>query len=234
MIKIIRSDERHFSDYGWLQTYWLFSFSDYYDPSNLRFGSLRVFNDDVVQPKTGFPTHPHREMEIVTAVLSGELTHEDSTGSRGVIRAGEVQRMSAGTGIAHSEFNLSDTPVHLYQIWIFPDVKGLEPGYEQRNFSIESRKNRLLAVASGQGLKDVVTIHTDSSIYLSEIEAGRSVEFETNLARGIFVYVTGGSLTINGERLGAKDQARIAMEGTLILKAEEDASLILIDVPRAG
>jgi redox-sensitive bicupin YhaK (pirin superfamily) len=234
MIKIIRDDERHFSDYGWLQTYWLFSFSEYYDPSNIRFGSLRVFNDDVVQPHSGFPTHPHREMEIVTTVVSGELTHKDSTGGGGVIRAGEVQRMSAGTGIEHSEFNLSDSPVHLYQIWIFPDVKGIEPGYEQRSFSTESKKNRLLAVASGQGLENTVKIHTDSSIYLSEIEAGRSVEFETNLSRGIFVYVTGGSLTINGERLGAKDQARVATEGTLTFKAEEDASLILIDVPRVG
>lgn len=230
MIKIIRSDQRHFSDHGWLQTYWLFSFSDYYDPANIRFGALRVFNDDVVQPGTGFPTHPHREMEIVTIVLSGELTHEDSTGSRGVIKAGEVQRMSAGTGIAHSEFNLSDEPVHLYQIWIFPDVRGLEPGYEQRSLSAGAEKNRLLPVASGQRLADALTIHTDATIYLSELEAGRAIDFDTNLARGVFVYVTGGSLTLGGERLERGDQARIVAEGRLSFKTEEGAGLILIDV----
>ena len=233
-MKIIRADERHFSDYGWLQTHWLFSFSDYYDPTNLRFGALRVFNDDVVQPKSGFPTHPHREMEIVTTVLSGELTHEDTTGGRGVIRAGEVQRMSAGTGIAHSEFNLSDEPVHLYQIWIFPDEKGLKPGYEQRSFSAVSKKNRLLPVASGQGLADTVAIHSDATIYMSELEAGRSIDYEANISRGVFVYVTGGTLSINGERLQSKDQARIGTEGRISIKAEEDASLILIDVSRNG
>ncbi|HSE98765.1 MAG TPA: pirin family protein [Blastocatellia bacterium] len=234
MIRIIKADERHFSDYGWLQTYWLFSFSDYYDPSNVQFGSLRVFNDDVVQPGSGFPTHPHREMEIVTAVLSGELTHKDTSGGRGVIAAGEVQRMSAGTGIAHSEFNLSDSPVHLYQIWIYPDEQGLKPGYEQRSFEGISRKNRLLPVASGQGLADTVTIHTDATIYMSEIEAGRSIGFETDPSRGTFIYVTGGSLSVNGERLEARDQARVTAEATIDLKAEEDASLILIDVPLKG
>lgn len=129
MIKIIPKGKRHFSDFGWLKTYWLFSFSDYFDPDNTRFGALRVFNDDIVAPGTGFPTHPHREMEIITIVLEGEITHKDSMGNKMVIRAGDVQRMSAGTGIIHSEFNLGDEPVHFYQIWIYPDEAELQPGY---------------------------------------------------------------------------------------------------------
>ena len=121
MIEIVKAGARHLSDFGWLKTYWLFSFSDYYDPRNIQFGALRVFNDDVVQPGTGFPTHPHEEMEIVTIVLDGEMTHQDSMGNKTVIRTGDVQRMSAGTGLTHSEYNLADRPVHFYQIWIFPD-----------------------------------------------------------------------------------------------------------------
>jgi len=231
MIKTIRADERYFSDFGWLQTYWLFSFDNYYDPSNIQFGSLRVFNDDVVKPKSGFPTHSHREMEIVTVVLSGEITHEDSTGTRAVIKAGEVQRMSAGTGIAHSEYNLADQPIHLYQIWIHPDERRLQPGYDQKSFSPDSRKNRLLPVASGQGFNDVVTIHTDSTIYLADFDAGQSIDFQAKDSRGVFVYVTKGDLGINDVRLTTKDQARIEQEGLLRLEAYDDTSFILIDVP---
>jgi redox-sensitive bicupin YhaK (pirin superfamily) len=134
MIHVVREHQRYFSDFGWLKTYWLFSFSRYYDPANIQFGALRVFNDDVVEPGTGFPTHPHEEMEIITIPLNGELTHEDSMGNKTVIRGGEVQRMSAGTGLTHSEFNLGNEPCHFYQIWIYPDVKGLEPTYDQREF----------------------------------------------------------------------------------------------------
>ncbi|HKP88264.1 MAG TPA: pirin family protein [Blastocatellia bacterium] len=231
MIKTIRADERHFSDFGWLQTYWLFSFDSYYDPANLQFGSLRVFNDDVVKPKSGFPTHPHREMEIVTIVLSGEITHEDSIGNRTVIKAGDVQRMSAGTGIAHSEFNLADEPIHLYQIWIHPDERRLRPSYDQKSFPKEARKNLLLPVASGQGLKDVVTFHTDSTIYMTDFDAGHGVDFEAKDSRGVYVYVTKGDLGINDARLTTKDQARIEREGALRLTAYDDTSFVLIDVP---
>ena len=134
MLEIIKSGQRHFSDFGWLKTFWLFSFASYFDPKNLQFGPLRVFNDDVVEPGTGFPTHPHNEMEIITVVLEGEMTHEDSMGNKAVIKVGDVQRMSAGTGLTHSEFNLAETPVHFYQIWILPDTPGLKPSYDQRNF----------------------------------------------------------------------------------------------------
>jgi len=130
MIHVIRADERHFTDFGWLKTYWLFSFSEYYDPTNIQFGALRVFNDDVVAPHTGFGTHPHEEMEIITIVLDGEVTHEDSLGTKAVMRAGDVQRMSAGTGIQHSEFNLGEAPVHFYQFWLYPDICGLAPSYD--------------------------------------------------------------------------------------------------------
>src|SRR5512137_605268 len=172
MFDVIRASHRHHSDFGWLKTYWLFSFSNYFDPRNIQFGALRVFNDDVVEPGTGFPTHPHEEMEIITTVLDGEMTHQDSMGNRTVIKAGDVQRMSAGTGLTHSEFNLAAAPVHFYQIWIFPDTKGLNPTYDQRTFSSAIFTNRLVPVASGRGIRDTVTFHTDATIYRSELKAG--------------------------------------------------------------
>lgn len=231
MIEIIKADRRHFSDYGWLQTYWLFSFSDYYDPKNIQFGALRVFNDDVVQPGMGFPTHPHEEMEIVTVVLEGEMTHKDSMGNRTVIRAGDVQRMSAGTGLTHSEYNLADKPVHFYQIWIFPDKKGLAPTYDQKFFEEEEWKNRLLPVASGQGIKGTVTFHTDATIYRCALDRDREVVHTRTTGRRLFAYLTRGRLTANGETLMEKDQARVDIETPLILRAEEPSDLILIDVP---
>jgi redox-sensitive bicupin YhaK (pirin superfamily) len=231
MIKTIRADERHFSDIGWLKTYWLFSFDNYYDPSNIQFGSLRVFNDDVVKGNSGFPTHPHREMEIITIMLDGEITHEDSMGNRTTIKAGEVQRMSAGTGITHSEFNRSNEPLHLYQIWIHPDERRLQPSYDQKSFSLDAQKNQLLPVASGQGVKDVVTFHTDATIYMADFDAGHTIDYEIKDARGVFVYVTQGDLGINDARLTTKDQARIHEAGKLQLEAYDKTKFILIDVP---
>jgi redox-sensitive bicupin YhaK (pirin superfamily) len=234
MIRTIRADERHFSDFGWLKTYWLFSFDFYHDPNNVQFGSLRVFNDDVVKQGGGFPTHHHKEMEIVTTVLSGEITHQDSIGNKTVIKAGDVQRMTAGTGIAHSEHNLGDAPVHLYQIWIHPATRGLTPGYDQKSFDPASRKNQLQPVASGREMPGAVSIHTDSTIYLTDLDAGNSIDFEMSEGRGTFVYVTSGDLGINGARLTTKDQARIDGESALRLEAYDDTSLILIDVPMGG
>jgi quercetin 2,3-dioxygenase len=231
MIKTIRANERYFSDFGWLKTYWLFSFDHYHDPANMQFGSLRVFNDDVVAANNGFPTHPHREMEIITTVLAGEVTHEDSMGNRTVIKAGEVQRMSAGTGITHSEYNRGETPVHLYQIWILPDERRRKPSYDQRSFSAEERKNRLLPVASGQTSAGAVTLNTDATIYMADFDAGHSVQFPVKESRGVFIYVTSGDLGINGERLNTKDQARITDVDTLTLEAYDNTSFILIDVP---
>jgi redox-sensitive bicupin YhaK (pirin superfamily) len=231
MIQIIKADERHFSDFGWLKTYWLFSFSSYFEPRNIQFGALRVFNDDVVEPGEGFPTHPHEEMEIVTIVLDGEMTHADSMGNKTVIRSGDVQRMSAGTGLTHSEYNLARKPVHFYQIWILPDEAGLRPTYDQKAFVPTDWKNRLLAVASGQKIPGTVTFHTDATIYRCDLDKGKEVSMRNTAGRRIFVYLTSGRISVNGQALAAKDQARIDMDEPLVMKAAEPAELILIDVP---
>ena len=231
MITITSADQRHFSDFGWLKTYWLFSFADYYDPSNIQFGALRVFNDDVVEPGTGFPTHPHREMEIVTIVVDGEITHEDSMGNKTVIRAGDVQRMSAGTGLTHSEFNLADEPVHFYQIWIFPDVRELEPSYDQRTYNPADWRNRLCPLASGQNIDDTVTFHTDATIYRATLEPGRDLDVGQGPGRRIFVYLTSGEIAVNGTILRGKEQARIDADAVLKIEARHEADFILIDVP---
>ncbi len=230
-IEIINADRRHFSDFGWLKTYWLFSFSNYFDPRNIQFGALRVFNDDVVESGMGFPTHPHEEMEIVTIVLDGEMTHEDSMGNKTVIQAGDVQRMSAGTGLTHSEFNLSRKPVHFYQIWIFPDKAGLHPTYDQKFFVPSDWRNRLFPVASGQNLPGTVTFHTDATIYRCELDKGMDVTLKGTTGRRIFVYLTKGSLSANGNKMAVKDQARIDIDEPLVLKADEQADFILIDIP---
>lgn len=228
---IIKANKRHVSDFGWLKTYWLFSFSDYFDPHNIQFGALRVFNDDVVQPGTGFPTHPHEEMEIITIVLDGEITHEDSMGNKTVIKAGDVQRMSAGTGLTHSEFNLTDAPVHFYQIWIFPDQRGLEPSYDQKIFPADSWRNKLFPVASGQDIEGTVSFHTAATIYRCSLEAGKEVAHSATAGRRIFVYVTKGQIDANGTTVSEKDQARIDIDQPLQLSAKEPSEFILIDVP---
>ncbi len=230
-IEIIKAEKRYFSDFGWLKTYWIFSFSNYFDPRNVQFGALRVFNDDIVEPGTGFPTHPHKEMEIVTIVLDGEITHEDSMGNRSIIRSGDVQRMSAGTGLTHSEFNLALKPVHLYQIWIVPDKARLCPTYDQKSFEPHQWKNRLLPVASGQNLPDTVTFHTDATIYRCNLDNGMEVAFQNTTHRRIFVYMTNGHLSVNGHYMSPKDQARIDIGEPLIFKADDQADFVMIDVP---
>ena len=230
-IDIIRAQDRHFTDFGWLQTYWLFSFASYYDPHNIQFGALRVFNDDVVAPGTGFPTHPHEEMEIITIVLDGEMTHQDSMGNKAIIRAGDVQRMSAGTGLTHSEFNLAEQPVHFYQIWVLPDTPRLEPSYDQRSFTPDQWRNRLLPVASGQAIENVVSFHTDATIYRGQLDAGNRLNFDNTAGRRVFVYLTEGELTIDGLVLNKADQARVDTEKPICLVAGADAEFILVDVP---
>lgn len=231
MMEIVKADRRHFSDAGWLQSHWLFSFSDYHDPANVRWGSLRVFNDDVVAPGTGFPMHPHRDMEIVTLVLRGEVTHRDSMGNRAVIGAGDVQRMSAGAGLTHSEHNLGAEPCHLYQIWIIPERRGLTPSYDQRTFDPGDRRNRLHAVASGRGDAGAVTLNADAVIHRCDLEAGRAVTHEAAAGRRRFVYVKEGRLLVDGRELDANDQARIGAAGVLAIEARERADFVLIEVP---
>lgn len=230
MTQIIRANQRYSKDAGWLQANWLFSFSDYYDPENIRLGGLRVFNDDVVAPGGGFPTHPHEEMEIITLVLEGEITHEDSMGNSDTVKADSVQTMSAGTGISHSEFNLSNEPLNLYQIWIYPDERGLKPSYDQKMFDKTSFKNQLFPVASGQGIPNAAMFHADATIYRSIPEAGIDINYKTDGKRKIFVYVTSGDLLVNGENLHEKDQARIHSESNINIKANSNSDFILIDV----
>ncbi len=235
MLRIIPAEMRHFSDFGWLKSYWLFSFSNYYDPDNIRFGDLRVFNDDRVKPGTGFPTHPHSEMEIVTVVLEGEITHEDSRGNETVLREGEVQCISAGPGIEHSEFNLGSKPLHFYQIWFYPCRSLPEPAYSQKKFEASEWRNRLLPLVSGQGLPEVMSMNADATVYRAGLEPGKTLHYETSECRRIFIYPGSGELLVNGQRLRQGDQARADLEKTLHIEAvspgEEPADFVLVDVP---
>lgn len=231
-MQIIKAKDRFHLESDWLSAYWLFSFDRYYDPENLNFGPLRVFNHDTVAGGGGFPTHPHREMEIVTYVLDGELAHKDSTGGRGLIRAGEVQRMTAGTGIAHSELNASESkPVRLLQMWVLPERPGLTPGYEQRQFSAAERAGKLLPIVTGQDTPETLKIHQDVTFYVSRLAAGEQVTHTLRPGRRVFLYLIEGGLTLNGEALGTGDQARIVGVEQLTLTATELCELILIDLP---
>lgn len=230
MIQKIEADHRYFSNIGWLQSHWLFSFSNYYDPANVHFGALRVFNDDIIQPNTGFDTHPHKEMEIVSIVFEGQLNHQDSMGNKSVIKKGEVQRMTAGTGIMHSEHNYGDVPTSLFQLWIHPSEAGLEPSYDQKDFTSVSKTNILLPVVSGQSMGDGLHIHSDSTVYLSELQTGNEITFTCDDNRNIFVYVIDGNLKINNEEFKTRDQARISMENKIIFTGMDTTSFILIDV----
>ena len=230
MIQKIEADKRHFSNIGWLQTYWLFSFSNYYDPANINFGSLRVFNDDIIAPNTGFDTHPHKEMEIVSIISEGQLNHKDSMGNEEVIRTGEVQRMTAGTGIMHSEHNYGKVSTNLYQLWILPNQSDLEPSYEQKIFSSESKKNTLLPVVSNKENNGALFIHSDTTIFLSELDQGKEITYDTDESRNIFIYLNNGKLRINGEEFRTKDQARITNETQVKISADENSSFICIDV----
>jgi quercetin 2,3-dioxygenase len=231
-MKIIRAKDRFHLESDWLSAYWLFSFDRYYDPNNMTFGPLRVFNHDTVAGGGGFPTHPHREMEIVTYVLEGALRHKDSTGGNGLIRAGEVQRMTAGTGVAHSEFNSSENEtVKLLQMWVLPERSGLKPSYEQKQFTAEQRTGALLPIASGQDAPGTVRIHQDVTFYVSRLREGDRVTHELKPGRRAFLYVIGGEITLNEERLSAGDQARVTDVTKLEIAGARESEVILIDLP---
>lgn len=231
-MQIIKAKDRFHIESDWLSAYWLFSFDRYYDPNNTSFGPLRVFNHDTIAGGGGFPTHSHLEMEIVTYVLSGKLAHKDSTGGVGFINAGEVQRMSAGTAIAHSEFNASETdPVRLMQIWVLPERAGLTPSYEQKQFTTEQRTGVLLPIASGQGVPGGVKIHQDTTFYVSRLRLGDQVVHELKTGRRAFLYVIEGEITLNGETLSTGDQARITDLNRLDAAASSESEIILIDLP---
>lgn len=233
MTQIIRSAERHHQDMGWLSTYWHFSFGDYHDRNNMHFGPLRVFNDDIVQPGQGFPMHPHRDMEIVTYVIDGQLEHQDHLGNRGLVHPGEVQVMSAGRGIVHSEYNPSkDTPVHLLQLWLLPRTKGNEPRWEQKQFDVAHRAGRLLPVVSSGDVPQTLRIDQDATIYVSQLITGQPVTHEAKPGRLAYLFVISGALTLNSDTtLATGDQARIEDTPRLDLHATQDAELILLDLP---
>jgi len=231
-MRIIRAKDRFHLESDWLSAYWLFSFDRYYDPNNVTFGPLRVFNHDTVAGGGGFPTHPHREMEIVTYVLEGALRHKDSTGGAGLIRAGEVQRMTAGTGVAHSEFNPSEEePTKLLQMWVLPERAGLTPSYEQRQFTLDQRAGALLPIASGQDAPGAVKIHQDATFYVSRLRPGDRVAHELKPGRRAFLYVIEGEVTLNEERLSEGDQARVTDVAELDIVGARESEVILIDLP---
>jgi redox-sensitive bicupin YhaK (pirin superfamily) len=231
MIDIRKSNDRGHADHGWLNTRFTFSFADYYDPKHEEFRTLRVMNDDRVAGGGGFPTHPHRDMEIVTYVLEGALAHKDSMGNGSVIKAGDVQYMSAGTGVAHSEFNNSDKEsVHLYQIWMFPDRKGHKPAYDQKHFSADDKRGRLRLVASPDGRDDSIRIRQDNELFAAVLGPGETVKHELKPERFAYVQVAKGSLTLNGKALETGDGAAISAEKSLELTGVKDAEVLLFDL----
>ena len=232
MIALRKSSERGHANHGWLDSYHSFSFADYHDPRHMGFSVLRVINEDRVAPGTGFPTHGHRDMEIVTYVLEGALDHKDSLGNGSTIRPGEVQRMSAGRGVRHSEFNPSDSePVHLLQIWILPDRAGHAPGYEQKHFNPAELEGRLRLVASPNGHDGSVTIHQDARLYATRLDGAASVSHALAPGRRAYVQVARGAVTLNDVPLSAGDGAGIENESLVALASGKDAEVLLFDLP---
>lgn len=231
MITIRKAKDRGHFDFGWLDTYHTFAFGDYYDPEFMGFRSLRVINEDRVAPRTGFPTHGHRDMEIITYVLEGSLNHRDSMGNGSAIRPGEVQRMTAGSGIKHSEQNSSKTDaVHLLQIWILPKTLSLRPGYEQKTFSDAEKRGQLLLVASDDGRDGSVTINQDAAIYATVLEPGSEVVHQLAAGRNAWIQVARGTVTLNGNDLDQGDGAAITAESTITITGREDSEVLLFDL----
>jgi redox-sensitive bicupin YhaK (pirin superfamily) len=217
MIRVRASAARGHANHGWLDTYYSFSFSNYYDPKHMGFRDLRVINEDRVSAGRGFGAHPHNDMEIITYIIDGELSHRDSTGTEATIRQNDVQRMSAGTGVVHSEYNNSDKPVHLLQIWIMPEANDLPPSYEDRTFKREDKQNQLRLIASRDGDGGSTKINQDASVYASLLDGGKSLALDLPAGRHAWVQLISGELTVNGTHLGAGDGAAISNETKLTL-----------------
>ena len=231
MIRIRKSNERGASNFGWLDSKHSFSFGHYYDPKNMGFGTLRVINEDIVDGGAGFGTHPHDNMEIISYVLEGALEHKDSLGTGSVIRPGDVQRMSAGTGIAHSEFNASESdPVHFLQIWVLPKQRGLTPSYEQKSFPPETRKGRLQLVGASDGRDGAVTIHQDLDLHVANLAKGDAVTHTLAPRRKAWVQVTRGEVTVNGEVVRKGDGAALSDEAEVKIAANDNAEVLLFDI----
>jgi len=231
MITIRKSEDRGHFDFGWLDTYHTFSFDQYYDPTHMHFRSLRVINEDRVAPAQGFPTHSHRDMEIITYILSGALEHRDSMGNGSVIRPGDVQRMSAGTGVSHSEYNSSETEsVHLLQIWIMPRAQSLPMSYEQTAFSAEERKGKLRLVASPHGGDGSVTIQQNASVYATILDPGSLIDYELAANRYAWAQIARGTVRLNELELNQGDGAAISNEGAIQIIAHDQSELLLFDL----
>lgn len=231
MLTIRRSKERGHFDHGWLNTYHTFSFDQYYDPRYMGFRTLRVINEDFVAAGRGFPTHGHRDMEIITYILEGALKHADSIGNGSVIRPGDVQRMTAGTGVRHSEQNASDHErVHLLQIWILPNAEDLTPGYEQKAFSEEERRGQLRLIASNDGRDSSVKLNQDVSLFASILAAGDEVSREMDATRYAWIQVARGTVEVNGETANQGDGVVVVAESNLKIRAQESAEVLLFDL----
>lgn len=231
MIRIRRASERGHFDHGWLNTYHTFSFADYHDPAHMGFRTLRVINEDRVAPGQGFGAHRHRDMEIVSYVLEGALAHQDSMGNSGVIRPGDVQKMSAGTGVQHAEVNRSKTePVHFLQIWILPERRGIPPAYEQKTFPDELKRGRLLLIGSPDGREGSVTIQQNVELYASVLDSGARVRHALRNGRAAWLQVARGETELNGSRLSAGDGAAITDELELVIAGGDRSELLLFDL----
>jgi redox-sensitive bicupin YhaK (pirin superfamily) len=232
VLTIRRGSERGYADHGWLKSYHSFSFADYHDPQHMGFGPLRVINEDRVAPGMGFGTHGHRDMEIISYVLDGELAHRDSIGTGSVIRPGDVQRMSAGTGVTHSEFNHSKTQTtHFLQIWIEPSVTGIASSYEEKRFEAVDKRGRLRLIASPDGADGSVTIHQDARVYAGLFDGAESATLEIAAGRRAYVHVARGSINVDGQRLAAGDAAKISGQTRISLADGADAELLAFDLP---
>ena len=231
MISLRRASERGHAHQGWLDSYHSFSFGDYYDPQQMGFASLRVINEDYVQPGKGFGSHSHRDMEIITYILEGALEHKDSMGNGSVIRPGDVQCMSAGTGVQHSEFNASpDELVHLLQIWIEPDVTGIQPGYQEKHFDAAAKRGKLKLIASSDGRDGSVTIHQDAAVYAALIDGAERIVHPLAAGRLAYVHVARGKVIVNGQAVAAGDALKANGESVLALESGEQAEVLLFDL----
>ena len=230
-MEVRKSEARGHARHGWLDSYHSFSFADYYDPEHVAFGALRVINEDRVQPGRGFGTHGHRDMEIVSYVLSGALEHKDSLGTGSVIRPGDVQRMSAGTGVMHSEFNPSATEgTHFLQIWILPKFTGMPPGYEQKRFSEDQKRGRLALIASTDGRNGSVTVHQDVSVYAGLFDSAETAALDVAAKRRVYVHVARGAVSVNGTRLNAGDALKLTDTGRIAIENGENAEVLVFDL----
>jgi hypothetical protein len=231
-LQVRKSADRGYADRGWLQSYHSFSFAEYFDRKHMHFSALRVINDDIIAPGQGFGMHPHRDMEIITYILRGELQHKDNIGNGSIIKVGAVQRMTAGTGVVHSEFNASDTgDVHLLQIWIMPDSLNLEPSYEEKHFSAEQKLNQWCLIAARDNQGSALKVHQDMQLYASVLDAQTSLAYTVNDNRSAYLHIARGKVEIDGQQFESGDAVMLDGSAELQIKANEQSEVLLFDLP---